>query len=235
MEERLKKNQAVNFQQMMAEARKRARAKSNSWPSLPKTGWTRPVSDDALALPLPDSIPDSDDGRNSPPSSVINRAINEVKKWQRGRDGTYRHLIEAHWDKDGNWQPDRWEVLVPQNTPESIRCRSVSVENGNLPPPPPPPRHVNTGRGQPSSPSNSDDSSDTDRARRRFEKNRRLRRDRKISQRIARARESTPAPHHLFFVWLDGELLVAPGQGEDMRWALDVGTRTGIWAIEFSK
>jgi hypothetical protein len=98
----------------------------------------RPVSNDTLALPLPNSRPDSDDGRNSPPSSVINRAINEVKKWQRGRDGTYWHLIEVDWNEDENWQPDRWEVLVSENTPELIRCRSVSVESRNLLPPPPP-------------------------------------------------------------------------------------------------
>lgn len=40
--------------------------------------------------------------------------------------------------------------------------------------------------------------------------------------------------HHLYLIWLDGELLLAPVRGEELHRVLDVGTGTGIWAMEFS-
>jgi hypothetical protein len=50
IEERLKQNQTINFQQTIAEAQKKASTKSNTWPSLPKEGGIKPISDDALAI-----------------------------------------------------------------------------------------------------------------------------------------------------------------------------------------
>jgi hypothetical protein len=41
--------------------------------------------------------------------------------------------------------------------------------------------------------------------------------------------------HHLYLIWLDGELLLAPVRGEELHRVLDVGTGTGIWAMEFSQ
>lgn len=40
--------------------------------------------------------------------------------------------------------------------------------------------------------------------------------------------------HHLFLLTLDGRLSLAP-IGDNLQYVLDVGTGTGIWALDFGK
>jgi hypothetical protein len=49
-----------------------------------------------LAVPLPESEVNFDEGRNLLTSSIENRLVEKVKKWQKSQNGTYCHLIEAH-------------------------------------------------------------------------------------------------------------------------------------------
>jgi hypothetical protein len=63
---------------------------------LPKTKGAKSVSGDVLEVPLPELEVNFDKERNSLTSSTENRLVEEVKKWQKGQNGTYRHPIEAH-------------------------------------------------------------------------------------------------------------------------------------------
>lgn len=40
--------------------------------------------------------------------------------------------------------------------------------------------------------------------------------------------------HHLFLLTLDGRLCLAP-IGNNLQYVLDVGTGTGIWALDFGR
>lgn len=40
--------------------------------------------------------------------------------------------------------------------------------------------------------------------------------------------------HYIFLVLMQGKLHLAPIRKEDLKMVLDVGTGTGIWAIEFA-
>jgi ubiquinone/menaquinone biosynthesis C-methylase UbiE len=41
--------------------------------------------------------------------------------------------------------------------------------------------------------------------------------------------------HHVYLLMLGGELQLAPIQGTNPQRVLDIGTGTGIWAIQFAE
>jgi hypothetical protein len=85
-----------------------------------------------LEVLLHESEANFDKERNSLTSSTENRLVEEIKNRQKGQNDTYHHLIEVHWNTEENWQTNHWEVLVPQNTPQSNQSRSMSMKSNIL-------------------------------------------------------------------------------------------------------